>query len=736
MVKPCRRPFSLGPWPLPWLSRTIVLIAFALVAAGSVASDHESPSPGAFSHAHLIQIPLPISGTVDDQVKQQIDRVLDQISFNNDRPVLILEFLSSHQGHGSGSQFERSFALARYLTSDRMQGARTIAYLPQSLQGHAVLVAMACEEIIMHPDAEFGRAGIDEVKVDVTISSAYREIAGRARTIPVAIALGMLDPRFETVRIEMAAGTRYVLADEVGQIERETAITRKTTIIPRGEMGYLTGREMRLEHGFVSQLAGDRLELANLLDLPTRVLQADPLLRDGRWQPVQIRLCGAIDANLRHRVQWNIEESLRSNSVNFICLWIDSAGGSPIEILGLANFLAGLDSSRVRTVAYVPSEARANVSLIVFACDEVVMHEDAVVGGFGNYEMSPAEIGDVRSVLIDDLSRKKFSSWSLAVAMIDPSLVVYRYRLKGQTISQFFCDKEFAQQPDAARWEREDEIVSAGEVYQVDGHQAIEVGIAKHVVNSFDQFKRVYHLDNDPALVEPSWAEVIISALARPELAGTLVFIGFFALIFELMSPGLGAGGFVALICYLLFFWSQFLNGTAGWLEILLFLGGISCVALEVFVIPGFGIFGLGGGSMIIASLVLASQTFLQFPQNEYQLKELRDSLLVVAAAGAGFVVAVVVLRRYINRAPMEHNVVLAPPVGDDLVELQHRESLVDLEHLKDMNGTTRTKLTPAGKARFGDELIDVVSDGDLLPAGINVRVVEVRGNHVVVDRV
>ena len=278
--------------------------------------------------------------------------------------------------------------------------------------------------------------------------------------------------------------------------------------------------------------------------------------------------------------------------------------------------------------------------------------------------------------------------------------------------------------------------MSAGEVYQVDGHQAIEVGIAKHVVNSFDQFKRAYHLDDDPALVEPSWAEVIISALARPELAGTLVFIGFFALIFELMSPGLGAGGFVALICYLLFFWSQFLNGTAGWLEILLFLGGISCVALEVFVIPGFGIFGLGGGSMIIASLVLASQTFLQFPQNEYQLKELRDSLLVVAAAGAGFVVAVVVLRRYINRAPMEHNVVLAPPVGDDLVELQHRESLVDLEHLKDMNGTTRTKLTPAGKARFGDELIDVVSDGDLLPAGINVRVVEVRGNHVVVDRV
>ncbi len=47
--------------------------------------------------------------------------------------------------------------------------------------------------------------------------------------------------------------------------------------------------------------------------------------------------------------------------------------------------------------------------------------------------------------------------------------------------------------------------------------------------------------------------------------------------------------GFISGISFLLFFWSQFLNGTAGWLELILFTGGLACIALEIFVLPGFG---------------------------------------------------------------------------------------------------------------------------------------------------
>ena len=54
-------------------------------------------------------------------------------------------------------------------------------------------------------------------------------------------------------------------------------------------------------------------------------------------------------------------------------------------------------------------------------------------------------------------------------------------------------------------------------------------------------------------------------------------------------SPGSGVGGFIAACCFLLYFWGNFLEGRADWLEILMFLVGLVLILLETFVIPGFG---------------------------------------------------------------------------------------------------------------------------------------------------
>ena len=43
-----------------------------------------------------------------------------------------------------------------------MAGVKTVAYIPQTIKGHGVLVALACEEIVMNPEAELGEAGVDE----------------------------------------------------------------------------------------------------------------------------------------------------------------------------------------------------------------------------------------------------------------------------------------------------------------------------------------------------------------------------------------------------------------------------------------------------------------------------------------------------------------------------------------------------------------------------------------------
>jgi len=209
--------------------------------------------------------------------------------------------------------------------------------------------------------------------------------------------------------------------------------------------------------------------------------------------------------------------------------------------------------------------------------------------------------------------------------------------------------------------------------------------------------------------------------------------LGGAALYAELQSPGIGIGGFLAAICFLLFFWSRYLGGTAGWLEVTLFLAGLSFLLLEIFILPGFGIFGLGGGVLILVSLVLASQTFL-FPHNEYQLNQFERSLLVLASAIGGTLVAVVLLNRYFPRAPILNRVMLAPLTDEEAETIKQREALVHFDSLVGSRGITTTQLTPSGKARFGDRLVDVIADGEVIEPHTEIVVVEVHGNRVMVQ--
>jgi membrane-bound ClpP family serine protease len=222
-----------------------------------------------------------------------------------------------------------------------------------------------------------------------------------------------------------------------------------------------------------------------------------------------------------------------------------------------------------------------------------------------------------------------------------------------------------------------------------------------------------------------------VDALTQPWVLFLLMMIGFSAFYAEMQHPGTGVGGFVATICFLLFFWGTYLGGTADWLEILLFIVGVVFILLEVFVLPGFGIFGVGGGLMIAASLVLALQTFSGLSTAGDYLKSLRGSLLMVVGAGAAVTGLVAALRYYLPRKPkLNQGLVLTPP-GEEEGETPPQGGPYD--HLLRSRGKVVTRLTPAGKVRIGDQHVDVVSEGEWIDRGAEVVVVQVQGNRIVV---
>jgi membrane-bound ClpP family serine protease len=399
--------------------------------------------------------------------------------------------------------------------------------------------------------------------------------------------------------------------------------------------------------------------------------------------------------------------------------------------LRLASYLASLDPGRIRTVAYVPTEARGDAALIALACDQLVVADRAVLGGPAIRRISASQMQDIR-IAVQQIAHEKGKTWSMLMAMVDQDLQIRRYLRDGTDVAEYFCEQELAEQDNSDAWKQNGELDTRD---GIQGWQALEAQLAVSEAADFSLVKAAYQLDSEIPIVRPNWAHRLIEFLAAPHIAGGLLFIGWFALMFEFMSPGVGLPGFIAAVCFLLFFWSNTLHGTAGWLEILLFAAGVICIALEIFVIPGFGAFGVGGGALIVSAIVLASQTFV-IPRNAYEWSQMPGSLLVVAAAGAGIITALVFMRQALTQAPVFRRVALVAPDEEKREQLRYQESLVHREHLLGKRGLTATQLTPSGKATFGDETIDVISDGDVIPAGRPVAVADVRGNEVLVREI
>ncbi len=690
----------------------------------------QPPSEGT---AYLVQVPLPIEGTVDVQVKSRVQLVLkslDNAAIPQDaskRPILILEFRSSSGNAGETSNFGRSLELAQFLTSEELNRVRTVAYLPQSVKGHAVLPVLACAEIVIAKDAEFGEAGhLAETVTEAAITN-YAEVAKRRQTVPEAIARGLVDMRTAVFQVTTPDGVRYETAAGRDALQKEGKILREKTVFQPGEPHRLIGVQMR-DFNFASRKAENRRELASALDLPANSIRENLAPEQG-WKPILVSLEGPVT----HRsVTWiikSLEGHVQRDDFNLLVLHVNSTGGDPEQSLRLAQKLAELDD-RYHSVAVVDLRALGDAALIAWGADELLVAERADLGGPGEAVIGEALLATIRDPL-KQLAQRRDRDWSLALALVDPRVEVYPY-LRGDGEKRYLCSEEVQEFRNPELWQRAGEPLrtSGG----IEGNTAVEIGLAQGTVHNLEELKSRYGVQ-ELAPLRPNWALEFVEWLADPRLAGILLFVGWFALMIELSSPGVGVPGFISAICFILYFWSQFLHGNADWLEIMLFLTGAAFVAVEIFILPGFGAFGIGGGLMIIVSIILASQTFI-IPGNEYQMRQFPVSLAMVVAGASGAVVSIYVIRRFLPHTPYFNRMLLKPPEGEELEELGRRESLVLYDHLAGKYGVTTTALVPSGKARFGDELVDVISDGELIPKGTPVYVAEVIGNRVLVKAV
>ncbi len=157
---------------------------------------------------------------------------------------------------------------------------------------------------------------------------------------------------------------------------------------------------------------------------------------------------------------------------------------------------------------------------------------------------------------------------------------------------------------------------------------------------------------------------------------------------------------------------------TISTVSIILFCVGIVLLLIEMF-IPGIGIFGGLGLLSLILCIIFQARTFL-------------EGLILFAIIG----VIVVILALIVARSFGKGFLYRSPLVLKDKEDKQEGYvSNEDYSHLTGKTGTSLTILRPAGIALIDGKKADVVTEGDFIPAGERIEVLNVSGRRIIVKK-
>lgn len=143
---------------------------------------------------------------------------------------------------------------------------------------------------------------------------------------------------------------------------------------------------------------------------------------------------------------------------------------------------------------------------------------------------------------------------------------------------------------------------------------------------------------------------------------------------------------------------------------------GFALILLEVFVIPGFNIFGILGFATVCGGVYIAY---------------VKLGTAAAAAVGLLAVVGTVVLIWLLVRNRAWQRLVLETETDR---ASGYDSAPAGLADLVSESGVAMTPLRPSGRVQFGDQFVDVVTEGDFIETGARVEVLSVNGNRVVVQ--
>jgi len=404
--------------------------------------------------------------------------------------------------------------------------------------------------------------------------------------------------------------------------------------------------------------------------------------KEGSVYVIPIR--GEITPAMAAFVARNIELANTARSKGIV-IEISTLGGRADAAMGIKTAI--LDSE-VPVTVFIEDRAVSAGALIAISATTIIMAPGSHMGAAEPIPNDPKAVSAIAAEF-KGAAEARGRDPQIAAAMVDRNIVI----------------------PD---------LTEAGSILSLTAKEAYDTGYANALLN--DRAEVLEYLGLEAVHINevfPDFRIRIAQFLTRHEIASILLTIGMLAFIVEIFAPGFGLPGIIGLISFALYFGGGFLAGHTEWWPIMLFALGVGLLIAEA-AMPGFGILGISGVIVVFASLILAAPDPVR-------------GLTSVGIAFIASVIAVPILGKIFGWAQLLNRFVMTEVLTAEAVSVPIYAD-VKIPALGE-TGITVTQLRPAGMVEFGGARYDCLSDGEFIPPGTNVKVVQATASKIVVVR-
>ncbi len=360
--------------------------------------------------------------------------------------------------------------------------------------------------------------------------------------------------------------------------------------------------------------------------------------------------------------------------------------------------------SQVPVYVLINNNAASAGALISIACDSIYMTPGSTIGAATVVDQSGNVVPDKYQSYMRSKMRATAEETNrdpdIAEAMVDPDKEIEGISEKGKVLT-FTVEEAIANN------------YCQAEVNSV--HEALKhSGLKKYKIEKY----------------RPGTIDKIIAFLINPAVSGLLIMVMFAGIYFELQTPGVGFPLVAALAAAVLFFAPYYLEGMAENWEIILFVVGLALIAIEVFVIPGFGITGISGIALVFTGLILSMIGNIGFDFSFIPPIEIITPLLIVTLTSLLFILLLMVFLPKLFRSGALSFAVLKTDqkVAEGYIGVDR-----SIRALVGMEGIAFTDLRPSGKVLIDGMHYDAFTEEGYIEKGTPVKVTGYENAQIIV---